>query len=197
MNHETASYNNIYHLPTSSSLLLSLRALFPSGNKAVSKITTSSNNKKRKLFPVKPPPPISSDQQIPISCRPIPSVETSAATLSPETSRQIPVPPPHLRSPQGRSPTPETLHTSSSSPSGAYAGLNIDSEGSGNGSGSEGGKAVGSLARIGIVGEGGNSRRFSSRTASPAKRPASVMNNQDVEEASMQGTKGGCFIHRC
>ena len=86
--------------------------------------------------------------------------------------------PPHLRAHQGRSPTPEPPNTGSSSPSGACAGLNIDSDGSGNISGSEGSKRVGALAhlehRSGVL---NRSRGY--RAASPAKRRASVMNIQD------------------
>ena len=86
--------------------------------------------------------------------------------------------PPHLRARQGRSPTPEPPNTGSSSPSGAYAGLNIDSDGSGNISGSEGGKRIGALAHLDhrstILNNSGGLR-----AASPAKRRASVMNNQD------------------
>ena len=120
-----------------------------------------------------------------------------AGPSSPDTIRQAPVLPPHLRV-QGRSPTPEPSNTGSSSPSAAYAGLNIDSDGSGNISGSEGGKNARPLACLESKGEGPSKSR-SYRAVSPAKRRTSIMSSQDedivmakeLDEAKMNGERDG------
>jgi len=106
---------------------------------------------------------------------------------SPSIPRFIP---PHLQggSRHARSPTPEPPNTSSSSPSGPYSGLNIDSDGSGyeNASGPESGsyRRRTSLAQTGLRGGAA-----SYRAASPAKRRASAMGdntrNQTVDDMTM------------
>ncbi|KAL9102414.1 MAG: hypothetical protein Q9163_002435 [Psora crenata] len=146
---------------------------------------TSSYNKRRKLSPVKSPSSSTNTEQSLPSSSDLASLGQSSAQTLRDTPRQNPPLPPHLRNPNRRSPTPEPSHTRSSSPSGAYAGLNIDSDGSVYASGQDGqGRRAGSLVQAGLGISADNPGR-SYRAASPAKRLASAMNHDG--DATMAG----------
>ena len=163
-----------------------LSALFPKGNKATAYITSS--YKKRKLSPSLEPnennqqPLLATD---PASSPQLAASDGSAWTLSPSEPRFLPQ---HLLAEtnrSARSPTPEPPQTGGSSPITAYAGLNIDSDGSTYGSGAEAvsGRRRGSQSAARLRGGAP-----SQRTASPAKRRASNMggggrqvNDKDTE----------------
>ena len=139
--------------------------------------STTSPYKKRKLSPPNSfespsnsqdtPPPSSLDNKGPAVNR----------TRSPTVPRHIPQ---HLAlegARTGRSPTPEPANTAGSSPSGAFAGVTLDSDGYNSGTDSVGtNKRRGSLASSGL--RGGASSPV--RSASPAKRNASIMETEDV-----------------
>lgn len=97
--------------------------------------------------------------------------------LSPTIPRHIPQ---HLAlegARTGRDPTPEPASTAGSSPSGAFAGVTLDSDGYNSGTDTAGtNRRRGSFASSGLRGEASSPVRSSS----PAKRTASAMENGDV-----------------
>lgn len=147
-------------------------ALFPRGNKATA--ITTSPFKKRKLSPSLEPAeePLSASAATDPSSPPqLVTSDDIGPTSSPSPPRFLP---PHLVAEgarAARSPTPEPPNTGESSPITAYAGLNLDSDGSAYGSGNEASSTKrGSPLAVGL--RGGASTR---RTVSPAKRRASAM----------------------
>lgn len=108
----------------------------------------------------------------------MPADHATKHTLSPTIPRNIPQ---HLISEgarTGRSPTPEPANTAGSSPTGAFAGVTLDSDGYTSSTDTIGtSKRRGSLASSGL--RGGASSPI--RSASPAKRPASAMTDEDVD----------------
>lgn len=160
-------------------------ALFPKGNRACVAFTTSPS-KRRKLSPS------SESHEAP---------RTAAAGIDPSSPPQLvasdgppPAPspspprfiPPHLLAEgarSGRSPTPEPPNTGPDSPSAAYAGLNLDSDGSAYGSAQEHntGRRRSSHPSVGL--RGGASTQ---RTTSPAKRRASAMSSGGAREEDVK-----------
>ncbi len=90
-----------------------------------------------------------------------------------------------------RSPTPEHTSSAASSPSGAYAGLNLDSEGSGDISGQDG-PTLKLIADAPTLRKIKSRANFLPRSSSPAtKRPASDMDETGNSERDRDVTKGG------
>lgn len=153
-----------------------LRTLFPSGNKVITAFTTSPYKKRR----LSPPSTVEDTLNSGNTSSPPSLVLTDPATnpsLSPTIPRHIP---PHLAlegARTGRSPTPEPANTAGSSPSGAFAGVTLDSDGYASSTDTlSTNKRRGSLASSGL--RGGASSPI--RSASPAKRRASEMLKEDV-----------------
>lgn len=136
-----------------------------------------------------------SSSQQPLSSSPVPQLpppdSTPTLTASPSPPRFIP---PHMvleGARNGRSPTPEWTGTAASSPSAAYDGLTLDSEGSGDISGPEEQRAKASANTVAIRDVNGRSN-MSNRSSSPGtKRTASDMEEthakKQEEYASMEG----------
>lgn len=151
-------------------------------NKAIT--FTTSPNKKRKLSLPETSEDISNTQEL--SSPPDLSTTDPAIRLTSSPSPPAYIPK-HLvleGARKGRSPTPELSTTAASSPTGAYAGLTLDSDGYASGTETAGpNKRRGSLASSGL--RGGTSSPI--RSSSPAKRRASAMTNDDANMESQDG----------
>lgn len=181
-------------------------ALFPSGSKACTIITSS--HKKRRLSP-----PLQADSSFstqstsvhdstsPVRLQKQPSSAASAVhqseqaandTLSPSPSTFLPYHPAVEGVRRGSSPIPELSHTTASSPSAACALLSIESEEIGDLSGVDTASSKGRLNCLSAA-EARNGPSLIARSSSPAKRLASQMDGTNsgahpAEDVDMEDT---------